>query len=52
MNNQDYDTLDQAEEEILAAAVSDEALETMANPAVASVTMGPGSCYVPGGMIC
>lgn len=43
--------LDQDEEDILAPKISDEALEAVVNPAVAA-TMGPGSCYVPGGMIC
>jgi hypothetical protein len=43
--------LDQADEELLARDVSDEALEMSASPR-AMHTMGPGSCYVPGGMVC
>jgi hypothetical protein len=43
--------LDQAEEKLLSRDVSDEVLEMSARPC-ALATMGPGSCVVPGGMIC
>jgi hypothetical protein len=43
--------LDQAEAELLSRDVSDEMLEMSANPRPMH-TMGPGSCVVPGGMIC
>jgi hypothetical protein len=44
--------LDQADEELLSREVSDEVLEMSANPRAMAATMGPGSCVVPGGMIC
>jgi hypothetical protein len=43
--------LDQAEEKLLSRDVSDEVLEMSARPCALG-TMGPGSCVVPGGMIC
>ena len=43
--------LDRAEEKLLFRDVSDEVLEMSARPC-ALATMGPGSCVVPGGMIC
>jgi hypothetical protein len=49
MDMNEYRTdLDQADEDILDYDVSDEALEAAAGQE-ARATMGPGSCYFPGG---
>lgn len=45
------DTIDQTEDEILTADISDEALEAAAGTPEMR-TMGPGSCWVEGGRIC
>ena len=48
MDQQTDIELDQADEDILTYDVSDEALEAAAGTA-ALATMGPGSCWFPGG---
>jgi hypothetical protein len=55
MNDTTVD-LDQTEEEealdLFTDDVSDDALEAAAGGPGMSATMGPGSCWVPGGKIC
>ena len=47
----DHDQTEEETRNLFTDEVSDEALEAAAGTA-ARATMGPGSCWVPGGRIC